>query len=53
MEKLLRHLGKEKRFLKQIASNELIPNIAVVVKPKAKKRYKTKKEKKKTQLSKN
>ncbi len=40
-------MGKEKRFLKQMALDELIPNIVVVVEPKAKKRYKTKKEKEK------
>lgn len=44
MENLLRHPG-EVNNSKQMVSDELMPNTQVVVEPKAKKKYKTKKEK--------
>ncbi len=44
LENLLKHWG-EVNNPKQMASNELIPSTMDVVEPKAKKKYKTKKEK--------
>jgi hypothetical protein len=47
LENLSRHLGEGKILLRQMASNEPIPNTMVVVESKAKKNYKTKNEKEK------